>query len=125
VYADIGDDSGHSGQCWEQAYATLDRALADLHDGEVDPPVTEIRIAQGTYTPSGTNGSFLIEKGVRIEGGYRGTSVGGDPGDWDPSQFVTILSGDISGNDDPGTPSSFNDNSLHVVLISIFQTVRP
>jgi len=98
----------------------LDRALDDLASVST---ITTILIAQGTYTPPGTNGSFVIEKGCTIRGGYAG--AGQNPNAWDPSQFVTILSGNISGNDDPGTPSSLNDNSLHVVLISIFQTVRP
>jgi len=117
-YVREGGSTANTGRCWDEAYGALDDALFDLNQGTVT--ITEIRIAQGTYTPSGTNGSFVIEKGCTIRGGCAG--AGQDPGAWNPSEFVTILSGDISGNDDPGTPSSFNDNSLHVVLISIFQT---
>jgi len=87
VYAGIGDDTGHNGQCWEQAYATLDKALDDLN--AEDSAVTTILIAQGTYTSSQT---FHVHRGCTIRGGYAG--AGQDPGAWDPSQFVTTLDGE-------------------------------
>jgi len=110
---DDGGNDSNSGECWDQAFKTLTRALADLETVET---VTTILIAQGTYTPPGTNGTFGISKACTIEGGYRGTSVGGDPGDWDPDSFVTILSGDIEGDDAPSEPSTYEDNSFHVIL---------
>jgi len=93
VYTGIGDDTGHSGQCWEQAFATLDRALLDLHNEQLVPPVTTILIAQGTYTPSSTSG-FEIGRAVRIEGGYRGfTDGGGSAGDRNLALYPTRLDG--------------------------------
>jgi len=115
VRADGGSDS-NSGQCWEDAFETLDRALLDLH--QENSQVVEIRIAQGTYAPSSANASFVIGKASVIQGGFRGFSDSeGDADDLDPSLYITTLSGDVLGNDDPEISSTFDDNSFHVILI--------
>jgi len=107
-----GGSNGNSGQCWDDAFETLDRALEDLN---ADPStVTLIKIAGGTYWPSGTNGSFVIERAVTIQGGFAGTGTNPDARDFD--LYETILSGDIGETDDDDPPV-FTDNSFHVVDI--------
>jgi len=113
-YVRDGGNDSCSGQCWGEAFATIDAALADLH--APNSTVTLIKIAGGIYRPTGTNAGFVIEREVTIEGGYRGNTTGGDPDDRDPSVFVTILSGDIGENDD-ADPPVLTDNSFHVVEI--------
>ncbi|MCA9271840.1 MAG: hypothetical protein KDA31_02220 [Phycisphaerales bacterium] len=78
----------------------------------------EIRIAQGVYrpdqsaaNPSGTLSpcaTFFIPDGadvgdVTLIGGFRGVGTPGDPDDYDPEAFETVLSGDVAG-DDPAWP---------------------
>jgi len=113
-YVKEGGSDSLSGQCWDEAYATLEKALADLNAEESQ--VTLIKIAGGTYWPSGTNGSFVIERAVTIEGGYAGTGTNPDARDFD--LYETILSGDIGETDDDDPPV-FTDNSFTVVTISI------
>ena len=87
VKTDGSDDNG--GTSWEDAFATLDKALEMAEEGD------EIRIAQGTYYPT-KNGDgtdprtvhFRMKKGVAIYGGFRGT--GPNPDERDIENYRTI-----------------------------------
>lgn len=109
-------------ETWCNAFRSLQDALGQAATGD------NIRVAQGTYKPTALPDhctssdrckTFLINVDeLVIRGGYRGyAGCSGDPcecgesaDDWDPSQFETILSGDI------GTTSA-SDNCFHVVTV--------
>ena len=103
VYVKEGGTGG--GTSWADAYGDLQDAL----DAAAGDP-NQIWVAAGTYKPSvevGGTGSryqaFQMINGVGIYGGFAPT---GDPAweDRDPDTYITILSGDLLGNDHPATP---------------------
>ncbi|UCH70826.1 MAG: CBM9 family sugar-binding protein, partial [Candidatus Bathyarchaeota archaeon] len=110
-----GNDDGSS---WADAYVYLQDALADANDAQ--KPV-EIHVAQGTYTPDCGNGyvrgdkqaKFLLKSGVTIKGGFAGVGAD-DPNAWDHQTYITVLSGDLSGNDER-LLENFIENSDHVI----------
>jgi hypothetical protein len=123
-----GPDPGDS---WTNAYRYLRDAIdyADfLIDGEAATEV-EIWVQAGTYYPDenaanpassgGTNtrsNTFTLRNEVRIYGGF----VGGQNGETNknqrnPATNITILSGDIQQDDNPGTSTTYDNNSYHVV----------
>ncbi len=103
------------GRSWATALLTLQDALAAVSSGD------RILVAEGTYTPDkgGTaiqgdrQASFALKAGVTIRGGYAGYGQP-NPDERDLTKHVTILSGDLKGND----KGSLNlaDNSFHVVV---------
>jgi len=67
------DGSGANGQTWATAYRSIDAAIRAASTVAGD----EIRVKQGTY---GTGTTILVDKAVRIYGGYSGV---GDTRDWE------------------------------------------
>ena len=103
-YVDVTASGNNNGSSWTHAFNFLQDALSVSQSGD------EIWVAEGIYTPdtssSDPNGSgnrqavFELVNAVAIYGGF---PIGG--GTWeqrDPNN-ITILSGDLSGNDLPGT----------------------
>ena len=103
----------HDGGSWCEAYPSLQDALTAAI------PDTEVRVANGVYTPATANGSrttsFQLKSGVAILGGFAGCGAG-DPDLRNPQAYETILSGDLNGDDDSGGTNS--ENSYHVVAAS-------
>ncbi|MGE5297319.1 MAG: hypothetical protein ACM3VT_21050 [Solirubrobacterales bacterium] len=141
----VGADDGSS---WANAFRYLQDALAIARKAE--SPV-EIRIAQGLYRPDqsreeipssrsvtrpgpvGPRRDFLfnVSHGITLAGGYAGLGAV-DPNACDPASYVTILSGDLDGNDEPGIPPcdltthpSRQDNAYTVVLLGQGDAVGP
>jgi len=122
----VDDDAalGGDGQSWSSAFRYLQDALAAA---DVDPGITEIRVAGGVYKPDqdeagrcqlGNPAAFFDTRGgLSISGGYRGLTAGGDPDDHDPEAFETVLSGDLNGDDAPGFLNR-SDNSRIVISTS-------
>ena len=117
VYVDDDAPAGGNGQSWPTAYKFLRDALTVA---AADPNITEIRVAEGTYKPSAQtdpndprSATFTLLNGVGIYGGYGGLGAP-DPGLRDPNAFVSILSGDLAGNDGPNFQNN-DENSYHVV----------
>ncbi len=115
----------NNGSSWADAYADLQDALAN-------PACTEIWVAAGVYKPglAGERGAtFQIGAGVAVYGGFDGTEMFR----WfrDPAAHVTILSGDIDGDDinkdgnfiDETVSDIVDDNSYHVVTIYAFRAI--
>ncbi|MDJ0752228.1 MAG: LamG domain-containing protein [Ardenticatenaceae bacterium] len=114
-----GED--HDGASWADAYSTLERALgaADAQD--------EIWVAGGVYTPTrpldpadSRTATFQLKPQVDVFGGFAATETALDQRN--PAANVTVLSGDIDGNDAADsmgvvttTTSIIGRNSFHVV----------
>ena len=127
LYVDDDAPSGGDGATWETAFRFLRDALSVVNTP--GSGVSEVRIAQGTYkpdqdeaNPKGTgdiNQSFTIVSGLTLQGGYAGLGAS-DPDVYDSKQFVTMLSGDLNGDDGPDF-ANYKDNCLHVVSIQSAQ----
>ena len=122
----VDDDApgGGDGLTWSTAYDDLQDALSAAQS---DPNVTTIRVAGGTYVPSAQTdpnnprtATFQLLNGVTLRGGHAGLANPSQPDVYYPAFYETILSGDLTGNDDPNTPVDpnnllRNENSYHVV----------
>ncbi|MCP4245959.1 MAG: right-handed parallel beta-helix repeat-containing protein, partial [bacterium] len=100
LYVDDDAPPGGDGLAWATAFFDLQDALdAAAASGGV---VTEIRLAQGTYTPDRGTGdreaSFEMLDGVAIRGGYAGLTEP-NPDERDPVLYESVLSGDLFGDD--------------------------
>jgi hypothetical protein len=96
---------------WANAYTSLQTALQNTTSGE-------IWVAQGTYVPAGADSSatHLVAGAVELYGGFDGTES--TLIERDVEQNVTILSGDVNGDDVQGDFSlNKTDNVQHVVVV--------
>lgn len=90
VYVDSTAQSGGDGLSWASAFKDLQSGLSFA---VAQPAVREVRIAKGTYHPSGTNNRnalFLINRGkIKVIGGYAsgGSTISR------PNDFETVLTG--------------------------------
>lgn len=106
------DDSAvfgaNTGLSWANAYTSLQSAIASS--------CTEIWVAAGMYKPhaSDRNVSFNLESGTAIYGGFEGTETQRTQRNY--TFNVTILSGDLNGNDIGFTNNG--ENSYHIVYAS-------
>ena len=123
IYVDDDAVGSNDGSNWANAFAYLQDALA-VASGQC-----EIRVAQGIYrpdqgagiTPGNRDASFRLMNNVILRGGYVGLA-GPDHDAWDAAAYLTILSGDLSGNDiavagpaDLLTEPTRDENSRNVV----------
>ncbi|HWL92574.1 MAG TPA: thrombospondin type 3 repeat-containing protein [Phycisphaerae bacterium] len=124
----VDDDAavGGDGLAWSSAYSDFQSALSEA--AGAPGSVTEIRVAQGIYKPAVPTvptprfRTFALINGVTLLGGYAGQGQP-NPDFRDPTNQVTVLSGDHLGNDTPlpltgASPLSWDDNSYHVVTAS-------
>jgi len=121
IYVDATATAGaKDGTSWADAYIYLQDALAEA----VTEP-DEIRVAQDTYRPDRDSAhptgskqrtaTFQLLDDVEIYGGF--PSGGCLWGDRDPNRYLTILTGDLNGDDGPDFANNA-DNSYHVVTAS-------
>jgi predicted outer membrane repeat protein len=111
-----GDDSGDS---WANAFDDLQAGLFALGC----PGVDELWVADGIYRPGPARGSsFRIPPAVRLYGGFAGTEAA--LAERDPLAHLSILSGDIEGNDSTDLNGVLADpdgivglNNYHVVQL--------
>ncbi|MEQ6120781.1 T9SS type A sorting domain-containing protein [Reichenbachiella sp. MALMAid0571] len=114
LYVDKSATGANDGSSWADAYTDLQTALP-LATG-----TKPIWVAAGTYTPhvSDRKGTFNIPNNVVLYGGFDGTET--NLSERDVKTNVTILSGDLLGNDNDvitDIESTRQDNSYHVVSI--------
>ena len=120
-YVDDDAPAGGDGTTWTTAYRSLQDALAFAADPAHG--IIEVRVGQGTYQPdrSAANppgsgdrtATFQLISDVALRGGFAGFGAP-DPDERDVELYVTILSGDLLGNDEPGF-TNYGDNSYHVL----------
>jgi hypothetical protein len=129
AYVDAEADGANTGLDWTNAMPNLQSALA-LTDRCSMPRISEVWVAQGIYAPDsgGTampndrHATFTLRDNLQVYGGFAGNET--QRSQRDPSSNLTILSGDIDGNDsqrpivtDPNASSitGTRSNSYHVV----------
>jgi hypothetical protein len=116
LYVDDTAPAGGDGATWNTALRELGAALEIAHAS--DGVTTEIRVAQGVYTPDFGSGlrslSFELPRDCAVRGGYAGHGAA-NPDARDIEQYETILSGDLNGDDGAGFVNT-DDNSSHVVM---------
>ncbi len=102
------------GSSWGEALTDLQEAIemAKCTSGAI----TEIRVAAGVYKPDGGSGSqpatFDLVSGLSIYGGFAGNEALLE--DRDPEANLTVLSGDLAGDDGEGFANT-GENSFNVV----------
>jgi len=107
IFVDAGSEGANTGLSWDDAFTTLQPALAWAVEG------VEIWVAEGTYKPAWLfspgdprSATFQMKNGVAIYGGFAGGETELEQRDWLAN--LTILSGDI------GIEGDNSDNSYHV-----------
>jgi|GEM_PF-880897 len=123
LFVDADATGSNDGSSWTNAFNYLQDALAAASNG------FEIRVAQGLYKPdqgagvtlSNPQAAFQLKNGVTIKGGYAGFGEP-DPDARNIKVYITILSGDLAGNDaaviepaDLLIELTRAENSFHVV----------
>ena len=113
ILVDIDANGAGTGANWDDAVPSLYTALCKA---EHDSAITQIWVAEGTYKPTSANGnrhlSFDLVSGVTVYGGFAGWEEQVDQRHWESN--LTILSGDLNGNDWPNFANNA-ENSHHVV----------
>jgi len=102
-YVKAGASGAKTGISWADAFSHLQDALDVAYSGE------EIWVADGTYKPTSDADrsiSFELESGVALYGGFDATETSRNNRDWETN--VTILSGDIDGDDVLDSDNSYN-----------------
>ena len=115
IYVNTTATGADNGTSWTDAFTDLQVALAAAQSGD------EIWVATGVYKPGAAReATFQLEDGVALYGGFVGTETALDARDWTAN--VTVLSGDIDGNDTVDASGVVTDtdnivgaNSYHVV----------
>lgn len=111
IYVDAAAAAGGDGSSWARAFDSLQDglALADVQAGADD-----VYVMAGTYTPGNARSqAFDLPDDVRVFGGFEDASQS-NPHQRTGSAAVTVLSGDLAGDD--GTAfGSRAENAFHVV----------
>lgn len=107
IYVDTDATGTGDGSSWEDAFIELHDAL---WTAEICNDVTEIWVAEGTYTPTAgidRSATFTLRDGLGLYGGFAGIETSRSERNWMAN--VSVLSGDI------GVMADSTDNSYHVV----------
>jgi len=107
LYVNGSAAPGGDGLSWERAFTSLQNALSAASGGAVK----EIWVARGTYKPAEPNGAreatFQLINGVGIYGGFAGDETSRTHRN--PRENVTILSGDLNGDDEAARSGGSSD----------------
>ena len=118
LYVDAAAPPGGDGTSWAMGFTDLQEALAVA---STNGAISEIWVADGTYTPAGPGGdrttTFQLISGVALDGGYAGFGAP-DPDLRDVDSNASILNGDLNGDDGPNFANN-TENSWHVVTGSL------
>ena len=118
MYVDDTAPADGDGTSWANPLDNLTIAVETAYAGEGS--VTEIRVAEGVYTPDLGSGdrsmTFWLADGCALRGGYAGFGAP-DPDARDIDLYETVLSGDLNGDDEPGFVN--NDENTHNIVMSM------
>jgi len=110
-HVDASGPAEGDGTSWARALPDLGAALAQARAGD------EVWVAAGVYRPAPPGGSrdaaFALASGVSVYGGFAGDET--DLAARDPVQHVTVLTGDLAGDDGPDF-AGMAENSYQVVV---------
>lgn len=112
---------GGTGQSWGTAFNDLQDAIALARTLAVSGAKVQVWVAKGVYKPdSGTmdrSQSFQLSTNVVVYGGFGGHEI--QLSERDVTNNITVLSGDLLGNDPAVTVNVadplLSDNSVHVI----------
>lgn len=111
IFVDHSAPEGGNGGSWTMAFQDLQDALAAAQ------PNDEIWMTAGVYRPAAAGGSrdatFILKSNVALYGGFLGSET--ELGQRDPFFNLTVLSGDLNGDDQPDFVNRA-DNCYHVVV---------
>jgi hypothetical protein len=96
IFVDTDATGSGTGASWGDAFVQLDDALSA--GALAGSPYVEIWVAEGSYVPL-TQSGFVGFDGLRLLGGFKGNETQADSRD--PGTYVTVLSGDLLGDDIP------------------------
>ncbi|MFY0625302.1 MAG: fibronectin type III domain-containing protein [Reichenbachiella sp.] len=113
IYVNANASGANNGLTWNDAFTDIQSALSSNLGAD-------IWVASGTYTPGASDrkSTFNIPHNTKLYGGFVGTETNFTQRD--PKANVTVLSGDLSGNDNATilhTEATRQDNAYHVVSI--------
>jgi hypothetical protein len=94
IFVDVDASGANDGSSWADAYVDLQDGLSAAASGR------QVWVAEGVYTPGSAGdrtATFQLKDGVSVYGGFAGDEITRDQRDWETN--VTVLSGDIDGND--------------------------
>jgi len=122
IYVDVDATGNNNGTSWADAYTSLTSAIDSAASGDT------LWVAEGNYVPTigfsfpGAFPFFDIYRPLKLYGGFQGNETHLNQRDY--INHVTILNGDINGDDNyngyPFNPSNptRDDNSPRVVWVS-------
>ncbi len=113
TYVNQSATGANDGTSWENAYTSIDSALAKTDSGE-------ILLVGGTYRHDGDSTgvyrTYYVKSPVGIYGGFAGTEASLD--ERDVAANPTILTADWNGDDIEGRLDTLkSDNSYHIVTV--------
>ncbi len=110
IYVNADASGNNDGTSWADAYTDLNDALESAASGD------QVWVAAGTYVPGSSPDSsfFNLSDGVELYGGFEGTE--GSVDDRDVAANVTILSGDVNGDDAAGDFENNRTDNIATVV---------
>ena len=116
IFVNAARPANGDGTSWATAFRDLQPALTAAQSGD------ELWIAAGTYRPDRGPGlipgtktvAFQLRSGVGLYGGFLGNEASRPQRN--PVVNLTILSGDLNGDDGAGGTPNLSDNSLRIVV---------
>lgn len=111
VYVKHDASGSNDGTSWDNAYTDLGTALQNVSSGDV-------WVSAGTYrhSDSDTTSTWRVTGAISLLGGFAGTETNVE--ERDPAANVTILTGDVNGDDTAGDfMNNRSDNVRHVLYV--------
>ena len=115
-----------TGMSWSNAYLSLQDALATA---AACPSVRQIWVAEGVYYPdeginevnNSNTASFAVPPGIALYGGFSGVETTLTQRSW--AEHVTVLSGDVDGNDSNTDGNSITEDTSQLQGANAFHVL--